>query len=428
MFRAALEAGEPPFAVLHVHGPGGIGKSCLLDAYDAVASELGARPVRVDGREVEPAPPAVLEMLAEFLDVPESGPIRGPSRVVLLVDAYERLAALDDWLRTELLPRLPGDSVTVLAGRRPPAPPWRADPAWAELLRVVSLRNFDGVESGRLLSARGVRPELHDRLVALSHGHPLALALLADLAARDAALPVDGFDPDLIATMLRRIVDVVPDSRQRRALEICALARVTTEALLPADDAAELFEWLHELSFVEAGPEGLVPHDLARDVLDVALRWRDPEGYRRTFRALRAHVHARARAERGRAQLSALLDQKFLFRNLPGILSPVQWTSWGHHYPEQARRRVTRRRRSPGAGGMPSPTPSGCCAAPTGRCAVSSRCSTSPGLPRMSSRPTRVRRRHGSTPADTPHRGRARRSGRPASWSTPRPTRVRPRR
>lgn len=341
LFRVALD--DSPFSVLHVHGPGGIGKSSLLEVLATAATEAGACPVRLDGREVHPSPAAVLDLLAQVLDVPPSGPIGGPTRLVLLVDGYERLAVLDDWLRTELLPRLPGNTLTVLAGRRAPTPAWRADPAWSELLRVLSLRNWDGADSRRFLEIRGVAPALHDRIVAVTHGHPLALALLADLVARGGELPVDGLDPDLIATLLRRIVDAVPDARQRRALEVCALARVTTEALLraaldaPGGDAAELFGWLRELSFVEAAPDGLVPHDLARDVLDVDLRWRDPEGYRRTFRAVREHVHGRARAERGRAQQSALFDEKFLFRNLPGILSPVDWRSWGRHYPEPAR-------------------------------------------------------------------------------------------
>ena len=43
LFRAALGAPEPPFTVLHVHGPGGVGKSALLRAFaDDVERELRA--------------------------------------------------------------------------------------------------------------------------------------------------------------------------------------------------------------------------------------------------------------------------------------------------------------------------------------------------------------------------------------------------
>ena len=46
---------------------------------------------------------------------------------------------------------------------------------------------------------------------------------------------------------------------------------MTTEALLrdalEREDAHELFSWLRELSFMESGPDGVLPHDLARDAL-----------------------------------------------------------------------------------------------------------------------------------------------------------------
>jgi hypothetical protein len=57
LFRAALDQPEPPFSVLYVHGPGGIGKASLLDVFAASAEECGVRLVRVDGRELEPPGP-----------------------------------------------------------------------------------------------------------------------------------------------------------------------------------------------------------------------------------------------------------------------------------------------------------------------------------------------------------------------------------
>ena len=46
-------------------------------------------------------------------------------------------------------------------------------------------------------------------------------------------------------------------------------------AALDGDDAGELFAWLCERSFVESGAYGAFPHDLAREVIDADLRWRD---------------------------------------------------------------------------------------------------------------------------------------------------------
>jgi hypothetical protein len=136
-------------------------------------------------------------------------------------------------------------------------------------------------------------------------------------------------------------VEVVPSGRHRRALEVCALARVTTEALvrevLGLEDAHELFTWLRELSFVESGPEGVFPHDLARDALEADLRWRDPDGYRRVFRGIRGQINGRLRSSRGHEQQRAIADAKYLFRRLPGVVSPVDWDAWGQQYPEPAR-------------------------------------------------------------------------------------------
>jgi hypothetical protein len=249
--------------------------------------------------------------------------------VVLLLDTYERLAPLDDWVRTTLLPRLPATALTVAAGRTPLASAWRADPAWRELLRVVSLRNLSPEESRQYLDACGVDPARHAQLVQVAHGHPLGLSLLADVVVRGGQAAADPLTPDLVGTLLRQFVEVVPSGLHRRALEVCALSRVTTEALLrevlALEDAHELFAWLRELSFVESGADGVLPHDLARDALEADLRWRDPEGYRRVFRGVRARVHGRLRSSQGHEQQRAISDAKFLFRRLPGIVSR-RWT------------------------------------------------------------------------------------------------------
>ena len=70
-------------------------------------------------------------------------PADGASNLVLLIDAYEQMSTLDGWFRTHLLAQLPASALTVIAARDAPTAAWRADQAWAGLLRVVSLRNLD---------------------------------------------------------------------------------------------------------------------------------------------------------------------------------------------------------------------------------------------------------------------------------------------
>ena len=180
----------------------------------------------------------------------------------------------------------------------------------------------------------------HDQLVELAHGHPLGLSLLADVVMRGGEAADDPLTPDLVGTLLRRFVEIVPSGLHRRALEVCAVARVTTEGLLREvlglEDAHEPFSWLRSLSFTESGPEGVFPHDLARDTLEADLRWRDADGYRRVFRAIRGHVNGRLRTTQGQEQQHAIADAKYMFRRLPGVVSPLDWDVWGEQYPEPA--------------------------------------------------------------------------------------------
>ncbi|HET9257934.1 MAG TPA: ATP-binding protein [Pseudonocardiaceae bacterium] len=127
LFAAALVAPEPPFAVLHVHGPGGVGKTALLQGFAQIATEHGAIPVRLDARHCQPSPAGLLGGLRQVLKLPESAdPIdalaeRG--RVVLLIDTYETAAAADDWLRDELLPSLPAGAPACAAAAMSPVRP-----------------------------------------------------------------------------------------------------------------------------------------------------------------------------------------------------------------------------------------------------------------------------------------------------------------
>src|SRR5688572_7158360 len=63
LFLEALAASEPPFSVLWVHGPGGVGKTALLGALAEAAADAGTGAVRLDLRAIEPSPPAFMAEL-----------------------------------------------------------------------------------------------------------------------------------------------------------------------------------------------------------------------------------------------------------------------------------------------------------------------------------------------------------------------------
>lgn len=346
LFRAALTAPEPPFALLFLYGPGGVGKTTLLDAYARLAAEDGIPSARIDGRAIEPSPSGFLLALGLATGITDPtalpGALDGHSRFVLFLDTYERMAPLDAWLRDTFLPQLPAHVLVVIAGRNPPAPAWRADPGWGELVRVVPLRNLRPDESRAYLRARAV-PEHHDPAVlAFTHGHPLALSLVADVLAQGdttgATRPID--DPDVVRVLLERFVEGTPSRAHRQALEICAHVRVTTEALLAEalteGNPSDIFAWLRGLSFIEQGPEGIYPHDLARDVLDADLRWRNPDDYRELHRRVRGYIVRRLQQARGIELQRAFFDLLYLHRHSPLMQPYVQWTALGTAYAEPA--------------------------------------------------------------------------------------------
>jgi hypothetical protein len=337
LVRAALLAGEPPFVVLHVYGPSGVGKTTLLHEYGRIAAEQDRLVIHLDGRYLEANPPAFTSAVRQAIAVQTGDFSHWPAQTVLLIDTYETLAPLDDWLRATFLPQLPADILIVIAGRQSPIA-WQSDPSWLELARIISLDNLPPEESRAYLATRGVPQAQQAAILDFTRGHPLALALMANLYQQSGApsLPPAAGEREVIHLLLQRFLQDVRTSRQRQALELCVVARTTTEALLAglfgAEAAFELFQWLRQLSFIEQGPYGLFPHDLAREVLDADLHWRNPAGYGQLQQAALNYLWPQAQHSSGQEQQRLKLDMFFLLRHTSGMGPFFAWDALDKAY------------------------------------------------------------------------------------------------
>ncbi|MBW4572812.1 MAG: ATP-binding protein [Tolypothrix carrinoi HA7290-LM1] len=315
LFKSILSEKFLQIQILYIYGAGGVGKTTLLQEFSHICTQENTPVIYIDARNIECTPDSFLNAikinanLSPFgfasrtpgattggtpathwllnagnprtaLDSPRDNLLdtiaQCNSHYVILIDTYETLQPLEDWLLQMFLPQLPENALIVLAGRIAQNKAWRIDPGWQALSRTRKLRNFTELETGNYLTLRQIASLHHDSILNFTHGHPLALSLVADVFAQHDTQDYK-FDlqslaaTDVVKTLLSQFVQEVPSALHRAALEVCALVRLTTETLLAEvlglEDGYELFNWLRGLSFIESAIAGIFPHDITREAI-----------------------------------------------------------------------------------------------------------------------------------------------------------------
>jgi hypothetical protein len=214
LFRSALASDEPPFNVFYVFGSGGVGKTTLLREFASICKEAGVPVSYLDARNLEPSPDSFMGAVWTALGLTEQdSPFEalGPELRVVLVDTYETLAPLSAWMSEVFLPQLPTNLLLVLASRNAPDSSWRIDPGWQRLVRPLHLQNLSREESQTYLLRREVPPDQHKDIMDFTHGHPLALSLVADVFVQRPGVRFQPAQtPDVIKTVLEQFVQLVP--------------------------------------------------------------------------------------------------------------------------------------------------------------------------------------------------------------------------
>jgi len=312
--------------VAFVTGPGGIGKSRLLQtALDALDD---ADVVLLDCRRIEPTPAGFASSVAEALgccapsaDMAQIVELIASSgrRTVLALDTYERFSLLDTWLRQVFLPGMPESVFTVIAGRDSPGAAWLVAPGWAGLVQELRLAPLGQSESIELLRRRGVTELDAARINAFARGHPLALELAASALLAEPELAIERGPPPTVIRQLLEALLAGLSPRTLETLEAVSTSRRVTEpvlrSLLGRSSVRREFEGLRRLSFVEETSEGLVVHDVVREAIAADLRERDPELYAGYRRRSWSYFEARSRTPSRERLWGVTADLIYLIEN-----------------------------------------------------------------------------------------------------------------
>ncbi len=267
-----LDFDDPPASVVHICGPGGVGKSSLLREVARRARDRGIRVASIDGRELGPAPGALEARLRKEEDA---------DQLLVLLDSYERMAALDSYIRHDALPELPHRTLVLIAGRGAPDPAWFTG-GWETVTARIDLKALPPHEASHLLAKRGLTDGRVNAIVDWADGSPLALALAADAAIADADWNAASAPdrPEILRALLHRLVETELHDIRPSALGIAIVARNVTldllRTVLPGEDPELAYRQLSELSITEPLGTGLTMHELARKALLADLRLRNP--------------------------------------------------------------------------------------------------------------------------------------------------------
>ena len=303
LLAGAINSTDPPFLVGFIHGPGGIGKSRLIQALRqsipaAVCWYL------MDCRHLEPTPQGFLASLGALLQMREEPAVRSITsrlgetgqRTVLALDTYETYGLMDTWLRQEFLPSLSENVFTLLAGRQAPNSAWLTAPEWQHIFRDIPLKEMSANDSRKMLESRGLTSSQVERVQRFAKGYPLVLEMAAVAIRTSPDLQISaGPAPNVLQQLTKTFLAGLPPDTVE-AVEAASTVRRVTEpilrALLAVPQARDAFEHLETLPFVDVTIEGLAFHDVVRETISKDLTWRDPEHYR-TYRRRAWHFFSK---------------------------------------------------------------------------------------------------------------------------------------
>lgn len=286
-----------------VSGIGGIGKTTLLMEMSKTAKRHSVLTLWADGLGEMTASGALLTSLEMGFES-ETGRTRAAGvpllahivkelskeKTVLLIDNGERIDRMEGWFLSVFLPPLEASQVLIVIASRKGLPPqWHARPDIKRRMYSFPLKPFTREQVLDYLSRTGLPPDLQADIARQSGGHPLQLALTADLLLSDRgnSVPKD-VSGHLSAEWLKEAA--APDMYDMLiAMSLLPYAdQPMLGSLLDREAEAADYYALGRLSFVGRTDRGLVLHTVVSGMLRQEYVRRNPAEYdERRLRAFR---------------------------------------------------------------------------------------------------------------------------------------------
>lgn len=293
--------------IINVYGTGGIGKSSLLHAFQEYCSADGYRDIAIEGHSSIQTPSAFCSHILQTVGVPSSPADHATDvvdtciarlnnmierqPVVLLLDAYECMDILDQWLREYFLVKLNKRLIIVIAGRLPLSEAWYLSPVWRKRLLSLPLSELSFTTVRQFCHENGIYNE--SSIIQLwneTKGHPLMMAVAVIATSHSTTEVMEegahrAKNMDFLSYIVERWLREVPGQNLRTIVEAASTLRYFNQDILSHVLDREMdtidFRRLIRYSFVYKTSHGWRIHDLLRNAVIQDLSSRSPKQYER---------------------------------------------------------------------------------------------------------------------------------------------------
>jgi hypothetical protein len=260
------------------------------------------------------------KLTADFLA--DLGKVADRQRIVLMLDTFEQMTALEDWAR-EVAQQLPANVLLVIAGRA--LPNWdRAWAGWMANAQVEELRPMSEDDMRELVrryyaTLRGGEPDPKqvEAIIRFARGLPMVVTSAVQLWVKYGVEDFHAVKPEIVANLVDRLMEGVPKAMVP-AIEAAAVVRWFDQPILRAvmaqEDVRDAYNELRRFPFVRTRAEGLALHDAVREIIDENLRAQDAERHRELHE--RAAAYFEKRLEKATGEEAERLELERLYHRI----------------------------------------------------------------------------------------------------------------